>query len=284
MAPVFWQAPTVVVTMLQQKNVPRALSLADALPVHATQPDAQDNTEAVVGLEECRRRPRAKCRAEARRRRDVYPRARENLRDSLQDGNTAASSLSSSSSLCEKLATDTAGASSLRSHFSELDQVPCERIFLVRKIQRLGLNSADTVRAHFSTYGDVEDVLVAHSPVLSGCKTYVRRFRPSNLAIVTMKTPAMAERVHAEGKDQVIQGSFVLVEPYERRGELQCKANELDLDICDSTSCGEVSLDAESRFDGACSSHDNSEPSDNEDDACISGDFEYWATDDEGEW
>jgi hypothetical protein len=241
------------------------------------QPDSQDNTE-VVGLEESRRRPRANCRAEARHRRDAHPQRRENQRDSLQDCNAAASSLPS----CEKQAIDAAGASSLRSHFGELDQVPCERIFLVRKIQRLGLNSADSVRAHFNTYGDVEDVLVAHSPVLSGCKTYVRRFRPSNLAIVTMKTAAMAERVHAQGRDQVIQGNFVVVEPYERRGQPQGKTDELDLDICDSTSCGEASLDADSSsVDG--SSHD-AFSSDNEDEACISGHFEYWATDDEGEW
>jgi len=261
--------------MVQQNNVARELSLADALPVSAMQPDAQDNTE-VVGLEDSRRRPRTKCRAEARRRRDTHPRRRENQQYSSQDSNTAASP-----SPCEKLDIDT-GASSLRSHFSELDQVPCDRIFLVRKIQRLGLNSADAVRAHFSVYGDVEDVLVAHSPVLSGCKTYVRRFRPSNLAIVTMKTPEMAKRVHAQGKDQLIQGSFVRVEPYERRGQAPSNSNELDSDTCDSTSCGDASFDADSRLDGS-SSHDD-EAFSEEDDACISGHFEYWATDDEGEW
>jgi hypothetical protein len=263
--------------MIQQEKFARELSLADAIPVTAMPLDAQDNTEA-VGLEECRRRPRTNCRAEACRRRDMHPRRRENHQVAIQDSNTASSA---SSLLSKKVDTDTVGASSLRSHFSELDEVPCDRIFLVRKIQRLGLNSADAVRAHFSAYGDVEDVLVAHSPVLSGCKTYVRRFRPSNLAIVTMKTAEMAKRVHAQGKDQVIQGSLVLVEPYERRGQAQSNTNEADSDTCDSTSCGDASFDADSKFDER-SSHDSDSFS-VEDDACISGHFEYWATDDEGE-
>jgi len=279
MAPVIWQMPTVIVVQTVQKSkAAHELSLADAIPVPPTQPDAEDNTDA-VGLDDCRRRPRTKCRAEARRRRDTHPRRRESQHCLSQDSDTASPVLSSP---CEKLTVDTVGVSSLRSHFSELDQVPCERIFLVRKIQRLGLNSADAVRAHFSTYGDVEDVLVAHSPVLSGCKTYVRRFRPSNLAIVTMRTAEMATRVHAQGKDHVIQGSFVLVEPYERRGQAQGRSNELDSDTCDSTSCGDASFDLESRCDGS-SSYDNDVSSD-EDVACISGHFEYWATDDEGEW
>jgi len=188
------------------------------------------------------------------------------------------------------LATDAAGKASLRSHFSELDRVPCERIFLVRKIQRLGLGSAEAVRSHFSIFGEVEDVLVAHSPVLSGCKTYVRRLRPSNLAIVIMKTAAMAERVYAQGKDQVVHGNAVLVEPYERRGQNKAE-DEHDVANCDTTSCGESAgdacLDADSTFDGGSSNHDDvfsSDKDDSEDEAYISGDFEYYATDDEGEW
>lgn len=250
---------------------------------------AAEHKDIVDGLEErCGRRPRTGCRAEARRRRDAPGRRRnDSQHESLHGSQT------DPSPLCEKLSTDAAGTASLRSHFSELDRVPCERIFLVRKIQRLGLGSADAVRTHFSSYGEVEDVLVAHSPVLSGCKTYVRRLRPSNLAIVIMKTATMADRVHAEGKDQVVQGSSVLVEPYERRGQNKAD-DEHDVATCDTTSCGEsagdVSLDADSLFDGSSSNHadvfssSDQEDSEFEDEAYISGKFEYYATDDEGEW
>jgi len=269
-----------VITVPPQKHSFRAaLSLADAIPVPEMHSNAQYNEEAAAGIQgRCNvgmRRPRSGCRAEARRRRDVAPKQLQNTRIPR-------------SSSCDKLAGDTASTVSLRSHFSELDGVPCERIFFVRKVQRLGLESADAVRAHFSAYGDVEDVLVAHSPVLSGCKTYVRRLRPSNLAIVIMATAQMAERVHRQGRDQVVNGSSVRVEPYERRGQAQGKELEVatcdTLANCDATSCGEASFDAESTFDGCSSSHSDVFSDTNDDDACISGDFEYWATDDEGEW
>jgi len=275
--PVCWSAPNVMYMTMPPQNTfvanPHALSLADAIPLSQEHTNVRVTEEATTGLRSSvgMRQPRTGCRAEARRRRDVPNcRRRETQHDSLQGSGNA-----TSSSACDTLVNDAPGTESLRSHFSELDGVPCGRIFLVRKIQRLGLGSADAVQAHFSAYGDVENVLVAHSPVLSGCKTYVRRLRPSNLAIVIMRTPAMAERVHREGRDHVVNGSSVCVEPYQRRGETQGKA-EAELD---TTSC-----DAESTFDGGSSGNSDVFSEVDDEDACISGQFEYWATDDEGEW
>lgn len=277
LAPVCWQAPNVIIVTVPQQislpSNPHSLCLADAIPVPDKSMNVQDNGahqgRGSVGM----RRPRSGCRAEARRRRDG---------PNCQRGDTQRDLLQNTSS--DKLASEAARTASLRSHFSELDGVPCNRIFLVRKIQRLGLESADAVRAHFSAYGDVEDVLVAHSPVLSGCKTFVRRLRPSNLAIVIMATTEMAARVHSQGRDQTVNGSSVCVEPYERRGQAEGKA-EAESETGDVTNCSDLSCDADSTADGDTSCHSDmlSEMND-EEEACITGDFEYWATDDEGEW
>jgi len=251
---------------------PQTLSLADAIALSEECASMGAHEEPTNGFERRnarKRRPRAGCRAESCCRREM-PNAWSHAtqRNSRQDsGNTLSSS-------CDNIVNDGADAGSLRSHFSELDGVPRARIFLVRKIQQLGLGSADAVQAHFSSYGDVEGVLVAHSPVLSGCKSYVRRWRPSNLAIVIMATETMAKKVHREGRDHVINGCSVVVEPYERRGEVGCKAESYD----------NASADAESTFDGGSSRNSHIFSESDSEEACISGPFEYWATDDEGEW
>lgn len=250
----------------------QTIRLADAIPQSEEPATMRAQQEPTNRFDERRnvrkRKPRAGCRAEACRQREM-PNAwsHSTQPNSIQDsGNT----LSPSS---ENIVND-ADTGSLRSHFSELDRVPCARIFLVRKIQRLGLGSADAVQAHFSAYGEVEGVLVAHSPVLSGCKSYVRRLRPSNLAIVIMATASMAEKVHREGRDHIVNGCSVFVEPYERRGEVESNAESYD----------DASGDTESTFDGGSSRNSDVFSESDSKEACISGPFEYWATDDEGEW
>lgn len=178
-----------------------------------------------------------------------------------------------------------ADTDSLRSHFAQLDGVARDRIFLVRRVQQLGLGSADAVQTHFSTYGTVERVLVAHSPVLSQCKTYVRHLRPSNMAIVVMASAAMTEAVHDDAMEHCIQGILVNVERYERRGNVCGVAGPecgYASRVVASSDKGELCLDGETTHDGGSAGASDCHSEDDSEDACISGDFEYWATDDEG--
>lgn len=103
---------------------------------------------------------------------------------------------------------------SLRAQLQAIDGVPHDRVLLVRKVQHLGLGSAEAVQAHCSSFGEVDSIHVAHAPGGRGCP---QRIRPSNLAIVVMGSAEEAERVHSAGAEQVIQGRTVRIERFERR-------------------------------------------------------------------
>merc|ERR1719401_2216003 len=56
----------------------------------------------------------------------------------------------------------------LRMHLRSLIKVECNRVLIVRKINRLGFASSQVLEDHYSWHGKVERVLVAHSRVKSG--------------------------------------------------------------------------------------------------------------------
>jgi len=118
----------------------------------------------------------------------------------------------------------------LRSILRDLQAVELGRIFLVRKINRLGFAAQDILRKHFSKYGSLENVLVAHSHVKccyqrlpSGhtIKTSgpigPTRLRPSGLGFVVMQKTEDVDTILRLGQDQVIQGVFVRVCKFEHR-------------------------------------------------------------------
>lgn len=186
---------------------------------------------------------------------------------------------------------------SLSSHLSEVDGVSSDRIFLVRKIQKLQLGSLEAIRAHFSTYGKVDAVLVAHSHVMSSCRRFVRRMRPSNLAIVIMASEEAVAAIHSAGGSQVIDGVSVLVEHFQRRSPMQCDEDVTEgqhsscrSDCRDTSANGRGFVvapsfaDSEAIIGSTASSGDSDNVISNEsdDDCHIPIDFEYYPTDDEG--
>lgn len=164
---------------------------------------------------------------------------------------------------------------SLRSSLAELDDVPAERIFLVRKIQQFGMNSANVVQKHFSAYGHVEKVYVAHSPIMTPCGRHLRRLRASNLAIVVMMRATAVIGVLREGSRQHIFGRDVLVERYLRRSDNKRSSSDktwppqpaTPSSASDEEHLGMI-FSSDRSFDDVCA---QSEPLE----------FEYWATDDE---
>lgn len=110
----------------------------------------------------------------------------------------------------------TKNTDSLRTLLGSLDGIDPSRIFAVRKVQCLGFDAAKAVRAHYESYGPVEQVLFAHSHVLSPCQQYVRRVRPSSLAFVVMVSASDVEAALAAGPEQCVAGAQVQVERFER--------------------------------------------------------------------
>merc|ERR1719487_1921174 len=93
----------------------------------------------------------------------------------------------------------------LRTHLRDLQKVSSDRVVLVRKINRLGFESADVLKQHYSKYGTVDRVLVAHSHVKSQNRRCGSRLRPSGLGFVVMGSKSDVEAILADGPDQLIE-------------------------------------------------------------------------------
>mmetsp|Transcript_35818 Transcript_35818/g.66782 ORF Transcript_35818/g.66782 Transcript_35818/m.66782 type:complete len:587 (+) Transcript_35818:103-1863(+) len=123
----------------------------------------------------------------------------------------------------------------LRTHLRELQKVEPEQVVLVRKINRLGFESPAALRAHYSKYGKVERVLVAHSHVKSQNRRFAARLRPSGLGFVVMSKKEEADAILAEGPEQVVAGgpdhagAAIRVQRFQRRSE-DAKDGDLKLD------------------------------------------------------
>eukprot|EP00930_Biecheleria_cincta_P000489 TRINITY_DN10106_c0_g1_i1.p1 TRINITY_DN10106_c0_g1~~TRINITY_DN10106_c0_g1_i1.p1 ORF type:complete len:879 (+),score=201.08 TRINITY_DN10106_c0_g1_i1:199-2835(+) len=109
-------------------------------------------------------------------------------------------------------ATDT-----LRNHLSSLKDEDPRRIFIARRINKLGFESAEIVQHHFAQYGKVRCVLVAHSkvrPWLS--QTSSCRVRPGSLGIIVMEDVESVRRILALGELQIIAGHTTIVQRFSK--------------------------------------------------------------------
>lgn len=122
-------------------------------------------------------------------------------------------------------AKDTQNEDTIRHHLRVLQNVDSKRVLLVRKINRLGFESPMILRAHFSFYGAVENVLVSHSRVKthplkstgSTGKYGYSRMRPSGLGFIVMSTWEEVERILADGSEQIVAGMAISVQNFEHR-------------------------------------------------------------------
>jgi hypothetical protein len=96
---------------------------------------------------------------------------------------------------------------SLRANLEILQSIDSNRIVQVRKINRLGFESAQVLEEYFSRYGQVDYVLVSH------CYAKARnlRFRPSGLGFVVMSAVVEVQKILADGPemhiDREVEGS-----------------------------------------------------------------------------
>jgi len=115
----------------------------------------------------------------------------------------------------------------LRIHLQSLLNTDPGRVLLVRKINRLGFSSPDVLREHYSWYGEVERVLVAHSRVKS-CITQQQayRLRPAGLGFIVMSRVEDARMILNAGVEQMVHGVLVRVQKFERRMSEQMAAGD----------------------------------------------------------
>lgn len=91
-------------------------------------------------------------------------------------------------------------------------------LLIVRRINKLGFKGAKKLKTHFSQYGQVNKVLVAHSTCRQNddapCQA---RRRPSSLGFVHMASAESVQKVLALGAEQLVEGAMIRVQKFERQ-------------------------------------------------------------------
>lgn len=116
-------------------------------------------------------------------------------------------------------------SASLRS--LEVEDPEC--ILIVRRISKLGFKATQSLKKHFSAYGPVVKVLLAHSTARQYCdqQFHVKR-RPSNLGFIQMGTAEAAKLVLSQGASHEVEGIAINVQRFERHDDNGELANEQD--------------------------------------------------------
>jgi len=91
-------------------------------------------------------------------------------------------------------------------------------LFIVRRINKLGFKAGRTLKRHFSSFGAVVRVLVAHSTVRQhGDPQCHARCRPSSLGFVQMASNIAVEKILELGQEQDIEGSMIRIQKFQRK-------------------------------------------------------------------
>jgi hypothetical protein len=103
----------------------------------------------------------------------------------------------------------------LRTHLEALADEDANRILIVRRINRLGFESPQHLQTHFSEFGKVRRVFVAHSRVKPSAKRPVPRVRPAGLGFVLMETTEDALKIANSGPQMMINDVSIEVKLYQ---------------------------------------------------------------------
>lgn len=94
-----------------------------------------------------------------------------------------------------------------------------DTLFIVRRINKLGFKAARKLKQHFSAYGQVVRVLVAHSTVkqIGDPQQYQWRRRPSSLGFIHMAVAESVAQVLSVGSEHEVDGCLIRVQRFERQ-------------------------------------------------------------------
>jgi hypothetical protein len=93
---------------------------------------------------------------------------------------------------------------SLRNDLEKIKMQSPGCALLIRKIKPLGFQSPECLRAHCEKAGKVAEVLVSHCVTKPSSKRAKGRVRPAALGFVVMASPEDADKVIAQGEQQII--------------------------------------------------------------------------------
>lgn len=116
------------------------------------------------------------------------------------------------------------GPETMKAQLQALQQEDPSKVFIVRRINKLGFSSADQLKSHFDRYGEVKGVFVSHSRVkpmrqLGDWRLLEPhwRLRAAGVGFVVMATPQATTKILSEGPEIVVNGITVSAHPFRRR-------------------------------------------------------------------
>mmetsp|Transcript_18332 Transcript_18332/g.33224 ORF Transcript_18332/g.33224 Transcript_18332/m.33224 type:complete len:674 (+) Transcript_18332:102-2123(+) len=134
-------------------------------------------------------------------------------------------------------------------HLTELQGEDPRHVFIARRISRMGFRSQEVLAKHYSQFGKVSRVLVAHSKVKAFQKASSQpRIRPGSLGFVVMGSIESVQKIFAIGKEQTVAGCHIRVEPFQHTSKAKSSNGS------GSTSAGDTP-------DSGCQSNDSSKSS-----------------------
>jgi len=118
-----------------------------------------------------------------------------------------------------------AAAETMKSQLQALQRENPEAVFIARRINKLGHNSAEILQAHFQRFGPVKGVYVSHSRVKSlrsrgdgKPPEFQWRLRAAALGFVVMQDAEATAQILAEGPEHLVNGFLVRVNNFYHRG------------------------------------------------------------------
>lgn len=100
-----------------------------------------------------------------------------------------------------------------------LSREDADVLLIVRRINKLGFKAGRRLKQHFSQYGTVIRVLVAHSTCRPSDSGSQARKRPSSLGFIHMAKPQDVAKILSMGSEHEVEGVCIRVQRFERQHE-----------------------------------------------------------------
>jgi hypothetical protein len=118
----------------------------------------------------------------------------------------------------------------LRANLQKLATIDSQRVFMVRKIRDLGLESTERLKEYFAKFGKVEHVLVTHSVdnrnIDPNDPEAKRVVRPASVGFVVMEKVADVQRIFEQGLQHIVNEVDICLTAYEHHDPDDVMKNE----------------------------------------------------------